>query len=262
MSDPPIEKAVSAGRFRSAAASHEGAVRRRNEDAYVNRPDLGLWAVADGAGGHQAGDVAARLATDALRAVPSGLDAPRLLAEVRLRLADAHEALRAEAARRGPDAMLVTTIVVLLAREDHYACLWAGDSRAYLLRGGEFSQITHDHSLVQELLDAGAISSAEAAGHPRANVITRALGAEGELALDKITDRLCAGDRFLLCSDGLFKTLADHTLAELLGAGEEAADRLLSAALERQANDNVTVVTVEVLAEGIHPGEEPNGSIL
>jgi protein phosphatase/serine/threonine-protein phosphatase Stp1 len=252
MSDSPIEKTAPVGRFRSAAASHEGTVRRRNEDAYVNRPDLGLWAVADGAGGHQAGDVAAHLVTDALCSVPSGLDAPQLLAEVRLRLADAHEALRAEAARRGPDAILATTIVVLLARDGHYACLWAGDSRAYLLRSGEFSQITHDHSLVQELLDTGAISPAEAEGHPRANVITRALGADGELALDKATDRLCPGDRFLLCSDGLSKTLADSTLAEFLGASEEAADRLLSAALERQASDNVTVVTVEVLAPPEH----------
>src|ERR1700758_858888 len=176
---------LSTWRFRSSAASHPGAVRAHNEDSFVNRPDLGLWAVADGAGGHQAGDVASKIIADALNAVPAGFGAAELLAEVRHRLARAHNDLRIEAARRGPDAMLVSTIVVLLLRDDYYACLWAGDSRAYLLRGGRFRQLTRDHSLVQELFDAGAISAAEFEHHPAANVITRAVGAE-ELELDKV----------------------------------------------------------------------------
>jgi protein phosphatase/serine/threonine-protein phosphatase Stp1 len=120
----PIEHSVlAARRFRSSAATHMGAVRTHNEDSFVNRPDLGLWAVADGAGGHQAGDVASRIITDTLNTIPAGIRAAELLAEVRLRLANAHNALGIEAARRGPHAMLVSTIVVLLARSDHYACL-------------------------------------------------------------------------------------------------------------------------------------------
>jgi serine/threonine-protein phosphatase Stp1 len=233
-------------RLRSAGASHQGAVRRRNEDRFVNRPDLGLWAVADGAGGHQSGDVAAATVADALSAVPSGLGAAELLAEVRLRVARAHARLRAEAARRGGDAVLATTVVVLLSRGDHYACLWAGDSRAYLLRGGRLVQVTRDHSAVQELLDAGVISPAEARDHPRANVITRAVGAAEEVVLDKITDRLRAGDRFLLCSDGLSKTLAEDEIASLLAGGAAAARPLIAAALAREADDNVTAVTIEV----------------
>jgi serine/threonine-protein phosphatase Stp1 len=249
MSDaaPIAATVMAADRFRSEGASHEGAVRSRNEDRFVNRPDLGLWAVADGAGGHQSGDLAAATVADALSAVPNGLGAAELLAEVRLRIARAHERLRGEAARRGGNAILATTVVVLLSRGDHYACLWAGDSRAYLLRGGRLVQVTRDHSAVQELLDAGVISPAEAKGHPRANVITRAVGAATEeVMLDKITDRLRAGDRFLLCSDGLSKTLAEDEIASLLADGAAAARPLIAAALEQRADDNVTAVTVEV----------------
>ena len=232
-------------RFRSSAASHPGAVRAHNEDSFVNRPDLGLWAVADGAGGHQAGDVASQIIADALNAVRSGFGAAELLAEVRYRLAGAHNALRLEATRRGGHAMLVSTIVVLLARDDYFACLWAGDSRAYLLRGGRLRQLTRDHSLVQELFDAGAISAAEAVHHPSSNVITHAIGADA-LELDKVTDRLLPGDRFLLCSDGLFKTLPESELARILGVEDDLpAEHLLRAALEQQADDNITAVAIE-----------------
>jgi len=247
MMQAPIEhRALSAWRFQCSATTHPGAVRLHNEDSYVNRPDLGLWAVADGAGGHQAGEVASRIIADALNSVSTGIDGAELLAEVRHCLARAHNALRREAARRGPQAMIVSTIVALLLRDDYYACLWAGDSRAYLLRGQRFRQLTRDHSLVQELFDAGAISAAEALHHPSANIITRAIGAEG-LELDKVTDRLFPGDRFLLCTDGLFKALPERELAELLAADEDIiADQLVIAGLREGAADNLTAVTVEV----------------
>ena len=129
---------------------------------------------------------------------------------MRLAIERTHVALREEAARRGPDVVVASTVVVMLARGDHFACLWAGDSRAYLLRGGVLRQITRDHSLVQELLEAGAIGPDEVMNHPRGNVITRAVGAElDEFVLDKVSDRLVPGDRFLLCSDGLCKTLPE-----------------------------------------------------
>ena len=253
MSLAPIDCALAAaGRFRSSAATHVGAVRSRNEDNFVNRPDLGIWAVADGAGGHQAGDVAARIVADALSEVPAGLGAASLLAEVRLRVGAAHRRLREEAGQRGEHAIMATTVVALLAQGDYYACLWAGDSRAYLLRGGELSLVSHDHSLVQELVDSGAITVEEARSHPRANVITRAVGADAaELVLDKRTDRLRRGDRFLLCSDGITKALTDDEIGRvLLSEGDGApAERLIAAALSQRADDNVTAVTVEVLAD-------------
>jgi protein phosphatase/serine/threonine-protein phosphatase Stp1 len=231
-------------RFQSWAGTHPGAVRTHNEDSFVDRPDLGLWAVADGAGGHDAGEVASGMLKEALETVPPGLSASELLAQVRLRVEEVHQALREEAARRGPRSMIASTLVVLLARDGHFACLWAGDARAYLLRRGELAQVTRDHSLVQELVDAGAITAEEAEGHPRANVITRAVGAAESLELDKVSNRLLAGDRFLLCSDGLNKTLSDPELAGLL-VEPGPAERLIAEALARRASDNITVVAIE-----------------
>jgi serine/threonine-protein phosphatase Stp1 len=241
---------MTAPRLRSWSASHAGTKRSHNEDAYVDRPDMGMFAVADGAGGHQAGEVASGMIAEALEAIPSELSAAELLAEVRLAIERTHVALRDEAARRGPDVVVASTVVVMLARGDHFACLWAGDSRAYLLRGGVLRQITRDHSLVQELLDAGTIGPDEAINHPRGNVITRAVGAEvDDFVLDKVSDRLVPGDRFLLCSDGLCKTVPEDQLAELLAAqnGTSPSESLVEAALMLQVTDNVTAVAVEAI---------------
>jgi protein phosphatase/serine/threonine-protein phosphatase Stp1 len=184
---------------------------------------------------------------EALEAIPFGLSAAEMLAQVRLAIERTHRALRLEAAHRGPNVLVASTVVVLLARGGHYACLWAGDSRAYLLRGGRLRQVTRDHSLVQELLEAGAIAPAEAENHPRANVITRAVGADlDDFSLDKVSDKLHPGDRFLLCSDGLCKTLPDSELATLLGAlNGQPPQALIDAALALHVSDNVTAVAIE-----------------
>jgi serine/threonine protein phosphatase Stp1 len=227
--------------------THPGPRHRHNEDAYVDRPDLGIWAVADGAGGHHAGEVASGMIREALDAIPPELSASELLAEVRGRIEHTHDWLRTEAERRGPDVVIASTVVVLLARNDHFACLWAGDSRAYLLRNGVLQQITRDHSLVQELVDSGMIRPEEAEHHPRANVITRAVGANlDDFALDKVSGRIQAGDRFLLCSDGLSKTLPESELAALLGETDSMppAQSLIAAALALNVSDNVTAVAV------------------
>jgi protein phosphatase/serine/threonine-protein phosphatase Stp1 len=224
--------------MRSYAETHPGT-RAYNEDRFLDRPDLGLWAVADGAGGHQSGEVASGMIADALDAIPAGLDAP-------------DEALLAEAARRGADATIASTAVILCVREGRYACLWAGDSRAYLLRARMLHCLTHDHSLVQELVDAGQITLDAAEGHPHANVVTRAVGAGGPDGplLDKATDAVFAGDRFLLCSDGLTKSLAEADIAAVLAeGGTDVADRLIAAAVARQARDNVTVVVIDVAGD-------------
>ena len=251
MSDTGIDQNTArSGSFRSGAATHAGAANRLNEDAFVNRPDLGLWAVADGAGGHESGEVASAEVAGLLQTIDAGLSAAEMLLEVRSRLEAAHARLHAEASRHGAGAMVATTVVVLLARDDHFACLWAGDSRAYLLRDHTLTKITRDHSLVQALVESGAISEAEAIGHPQANVITRAVGADSDvLELEKRTGQLMAGDRLLLCSDGLSKTLPEEQLAELL-SGDDAtgAARLVMAALTAQATDNITAVTIDFSA--------------
>ncbi len=241
MSEQTLQAAPAAA-VHSLAASHPGG-RPYNEDSFVERQDIGLWAVADGAGGHQSGDVASATVAAALSAIPGGLSGAELLAQVRLRLAAANLELRAMAATRGPEVVLATTVVVLIARGGHYACLWAGDSRAYLLRDGVLTQISRDHSLVQEMVDAGMLEPEQAESHPRANVITRAVGAAADFALDKTTDRTAPGDRFLLCSDGLSKTLPADEIGTLL-AEDGAAERLVAAAVAARSSDNVTAVVV------------------
>lgn len=235
---------------RSFPATHPGARRSYNEDTFVDRPDLGLWAVADGAGGHEAGEVASGMIRDALIAIPTNLGAGQLLAEARTRLLSVHHALREAAEQRGPDVMMASTVVVLMVRDSFFAVLWAGDSRVYLLRNGDLSQLTRDHSLVQDMVDNGEISSDQAEAHPHANVITRAVGAgEGDLALDKVTGQVQPGDRFLLCSDGLSKTLSDAEIARLLSVpdGVPPSDMLINAALAHLASDNVTAVVVAIV---------------
>jgi protein phosphatase/serine/threonine-protein phosphatase Stp1 len=228
----------------SSHATHPGAVRSRNEDSLVHRPDIGLWAVADGAGGHGAGDVASQTVAATLDAIPEGLSAAELLAQVRLRLAEAHAALQRQAAEAGPPGRVIaTTVVILLARHGHYACLWAGDSRAYLLRSEVMQRITRDHSLVQDMVDQGTLLEAEAELHPQANVILRAVGGAGELLLDKVSGQLLGGDSLLLCSDGLFKALPEAEIAGLLRRGGDAAS-LVDVAVSSGARDNVSAVVL------------------
>jgi protein phosphatase/serine/threonine-protein phosphatase Stp1 len=185
-----------------------------------------------------------------LQAIPGQIGAGQLLAEARGRVLGVHNFLLAEAARRGPGVMLASTVVMLLVRDAFFAALWAGDSRIYRLRDAELTLLTRDHSLVQEMIDSGQITPDQAEAHPRANVITRAVGAGPEdLALDKITGSVVTGDRFLLCSDGLSKTLSDAEIAGLLMAppGLTPSEMLINAALARQVTDNVTAVVVEVV---------------
>ena len=218
-------------------------MRPRNEDALLDRPEIGLWAVADGAGGHGAGDVASSAIIAALQTIPAGLSAAELLAQVRLKLITVHSDLQEEAERRGPGRIVASTVVVMLARGDHFAMLWAGDSRGYLLRGGVLQRVTRDHSLVQELVDQGALREEEAESHPQANVITRAVGAHGELELDKVSGRIVEGDRYLLCTDGLFKTIPEAEIGAMLSNGSDPT-AIVTEAVGRGARDNVSVVAV------------------
>ena len=242
---PSLPSMLAVEPLASRAVSHRGTVRSRNEDAFVDRGDIGVWAVADGAGGHGAGDVASAAAAAAIADLPVGLSAAEILAQVRLRLSAVHADLQRRAAANGNGEIMATTIVVLMARGDHFACLWAGDSRAYLLREGMLSQITRDHSLVQEMVESGSLAPEDAEHHPQANVITRAVGSHEALHLDKVSGRIHPGDVLLLCTDGLFKALPVSQIAQslALGAGPEP---LLQQALRAGARDNVTALIVEV----------------
>jgi len=236
--------------LRSVGRSHRGLVRELNEDAFLERPDLdradcGLWAVADGMGGHQAGDVASASVVAALASpdgFANGLSAPAL----RTRLAEVSAELAARARASRPGSTIGSTVAVLTIQGGRYDCLWAGDSRAYRLTRGDLVQITRDHTLVQALIDAGELRPEEAAGHRQAHVITRAVGVD-PLTLDRVEGDVRPGDRFLLCTDGLTGAVSEHEIARALLGGDmdTAADDLIALALARGGRDNVTVVIVE-----------------
>ncbi len=236
-------------RYHSAARTHVGTVRQRNEDAVLDRPEIGLWAVADGAGGHQRGDYASGRIIAALGEVTPSRSAVLLVDDVRTRLRRVNQELRAKAADIGPRAMICSTVVVVLITDARSCCLWAGDSRCYLLRAGVLRQISHDHSYVQDLVDRGEIGPEAAADHPLANVVTNLLGAGDGLALEERWDQLEPGDILLLCSDGLCRALADPDIAAILRDHpvEAAADRLIESAVSRSAKDNVSAVVIAYL---------------
>lgn len=226
------------------AATHPGCVRSSNEDAYLCRPELGLFAVADGVGGRAGGAFASGSLMEALAALPSDLAPERRLGETRRAIQGAHARLQANASADGGNP--ATTVVALLLHAGHLACLWAGDSRAYLLRGGALIALTSDHSLVGEMVRAGELTEAEAERHVAGHVITRAVGVgDGERLLDKSVVALEPGDRVLACSDGLIKAVPAAELGRL-AADEEAAGTLVDAAIGRRATDNVTAVILSI----------------
>lgn len=219
---------------RSVSRSHVGRVRAINEDRVFDHAEAAVWAVADGMGGHSGGDLAAQEVVNALRTaiLPEGvLDA----------LHAANAAIHARNRRLHLDAG--TTVVAAALAGGQLTISWAGDSRAYRLRDGHAEQLTHDHSLVQQLVDASLLTPAQAETHPHANIVTRALGVDADPELETVRVQ-AAGDRFLLCSDGLSRSLrpgdfADRPTLDML------ADRLVANALERDGSDNLSLVLIE-----------------
>jgi len=235
---------------RSAARTHAGTVRRRNEDAVLERVEIGLWAVADGAGGHQRGDYASSRIIAALRHVNPALSGPSLVEEVKGSLAEVNHEVRAKAATIGSNALIGSTVAVLLIWDDQSCCLWAGDSRLYRMRAGRLHQLSRDQSHVQDLVDRGEILPEAAATHPMSNIVTNLIGAFDRLVLEERRDRLQPGDILLLCSDGLSSALTDAEIVGILtgSALPAAADRLIQRALDQGARDNVSAVVVEYTA--------------
>jgi serine/threonine protein phosphatase PrpC len=220
---------------RSTYRTHVGRVRSINEDRVLDRADRRLWAVADGMGGHSAGDRAAAAAIDALDALPDPITAPAILGALNA----ANRSIAAQAERGGSG----TTIVVAWAEATRLRLFWAGDSRAYRVRDGRAVPLTRDHSLVQELVDGGLLSEAEAERHPQANVVTRALGIASSVAIETADCDLVAGDLILLCSDGLSRSLGPRDFAPGLDLSTQG-DRLLMNALQRDGSDNASLVLV------------------
>lgn len=234
--------------IRYSATTHVGRVRKVNEDAILATPETRLWAVADGMGGHAAGDVASRIVIDQLAMLPEGLGPSEHMQAVRLALMRAHAQIQQEAASQNVGTMGATVVTLVLA-EGHFVAFWAGDSRLYRFRDGEVELLTTDHSAVAELVVSGELTWDEAELHPLANMVTRAVGVGDALELDKIRGRALRGDRFLLCSDGLSKYATFDALRRLVPRApiETVTDSLLTLALEGGASDNVSIIVVDVL---------------
>jgi protein phosphatase len=227
----------------SAARTDIGLVRSRNEDAYLAQPQRGLWVVADGMGGHAFGDLASRAVVEALDSIAAPDSMQQFVDAARDRLDQVNQDLRADArARRVP--VMGSTVVALLACGSEAACLWAGDSRVYLFRGGRLQQLTRDHSQAEERRARGGGADAVAA----TNMITRAVGAADAIEPDLATLAVRDGDMFLLCSDGLSNPVDAQAITDVLAPGDcaRAAQELIALALANGGRDNVTVVVVRV----------------
>jgi serine/threonine protein phosphatase PrpC len=228
---------------RTVALTDTGRKRRHNEDVYVIDPPI--FAIADGMGGAKAGEVAAALAADALRGEGgSGEEAVvTLIQEANRRV---YERAAEDAAKSG----MGTTMTVALLEDGQVRIGHVGDSRAYLIRDGELSQLTDDHSLVGELVRSGKLAPEDAETHPQRSVITRVLGTDPEVDVDTITIETRSGDLFLLCSDGLYSMVGNDRILELLERNRRdlnaAAKALVAAANKGGGDDNITVVAFEI----------------
>lgn len=238
-------------RFDCVSRTHVGLKRKINEDSLLAQPERGLWAVADGMGGHEAGEVASGMVVEALRSLPDTGDAEALTATAvdALKQVNAQLIDMARAGGGGRGRTIGTTVVGLAITDGAFSCFWMGDSRAYRYRAGLLSRVTRDHSLVQNLIDAGMIKPEEAEAHENSNLITRAVGAAETAEVEVTNGDVRSGDQFLLASDGLTRVVPDEELAAELGRGspDQAADALIERVLSRGAPDNVSIVIARVL---------------
>lgn len=227
--------------------THVGLRRKVNEDSILVRADRGLFAVADGMGGHEAGDVASGKVAEALQNLPIVYGLEQLVEQAIDALKKVNQQLIAMAASDNSDRTIGSTVVGLALADGQFRCFWAGDSRAYRVRGGHIAQLTRDHSLVQKLVDAGMLDPGGMEDHPNSNIVTRAVGAAEQLEVEVISGDALPGDRFLLASDGLTRLVKDdELLAELSADPNEAAERLVDIVLSRGAPDNVSMIIATV----------------
>ncbi|HUN36035.1 MAG TPA: PP2C family serine/threonine-protein phosphatase [Trebonia sp.] len=236
-------------RFWHAASTSPGQVRRVNEDSYIAQSPL--FAVADGMGGHGSGDLASRLAIDTLTV--AGRLRPLSVEGMLGALDGANRAIVTYEGNRGMGTTVTGLALVETTDGDRLMVFNVGDSRVYRLAGGQLQQVTVDHSEVQELVEAGVITRDQARIHPRRNIVTRALGTSPPSRPDYWLLAVAPGDRYLICSDGLYSEVPDEHIASLLtngGSPQATADGLVAAAEVAGGHDNITVIIVDVVGFG------------
>ena len=242
--------------------SDQGKVRTSNEDSYAASPKLRLFLVADGMGGHAAGEIASQIAASTVEEVfasPAGADsAPE---EILRAAAQAANSRIYEAQRQKPEfAGMGSTLTILSVRDDQYYIAHVGDSRAYLLRDGVLDQLTRDHSLVWHLFENGVLDKEELSSHPQKNLITRSIGPHPHVEVDLEKGEIREGDVFLLCSDGLTDVVSDEGIHKILSdtnrTPQELGESLVNAANGSGGPDNVTVIVIRLEPGGAGDQED------
>jgi serine/threonine protein phosphatase PrpC len=229
----------------SSAITDPGNVRTANEDAIFDSPQSGLWVVADGMGGHEAGEVASGAIVAGLSKIGSIDKTGDFVNRVEDCLMDVNRRLYEASSSQGK--VMGSTVAGVLALPGHCMCMWAGDSRVYRLRNFVLEELTTDHSEVEELIAEGSLAREDAEGYPGENVITRAVGGEEDVYLEVKLFELAHKDRYLICSDGLYKDVKFHEIQEILSDGDitSACRRLIDCAKSRRCSDNVSVIGVD-----------------
>lgn len=231
-------------------ASDTGCVRTENEDSCLVAPQLGVWAVADGMGGHEDGRLASQSIVEELQKIAQAMSAAELMQQCEAAVVAANARLQALSARRS-GSVIGSTLVLLLIYKDYYACMWSGDSRLYLIRDDAIRPLTRDHTEVEDLLAQGVLTPAEAERWPNRNVITRAIGTAAAPELEMISGDVRIGDTFILCSDGLTTHVSAAEVKDVVcrTPPQRACDLLVRTTLDRGATDNVTIVVARIEGE-------------
>ncbi|SMF21936.1 protein phosphatase [Alteromonadaceae bacterium Bs31] len=229
--------------WHSVGHSHVGRVRSLNEDAFFNSAELGLWAVADGMGGHSRGDYASKVVVESLVHFAKQKTLAESIVNLEVRFREAHHICRNTFSGK----RVGSTVAALFSFGRYCFCLWAGDSRIYRLRGENLELMTSDHTVAQEKCTRGELSPEKVASHPSAHVLTRAVGVHQTLHLDLHFDLVQHGDRYLICSDGLYNDLALSDIQQLLGSAtaQQGLDALVDKAMDKGGRDNITAIIVD-----------------
>lgn len=233
--------------YETGIATDPGKVREVNEDGSYASAEAGIWLIADGMGGHANGKLASGKIVEAAATIGRAASAPDLLARFHDRMLRTNREIQALSSANG--GVMGATVAAVLIYGNHCACVWSGDSRVYLMRGGTISQLSRDHTEVQGLVDQGLLTSEEARNWPRRNVITRAIGVFDDPEIETVHGKVLPGDRFVLCSDGLTGHVSDAEILDIADnfPPQDACDRLVGLTLSRGALDNVTVIIARCL---------------
>lgn len=235
--------------FECVSKTDVGLRRKVNEDSLLVRTERGLWAVADGMGGHDAGDVASSSVTASLLELPDAENLDELVESAVAALKQVNQDLIVLAGAKGTDKSIGSTVVGLAIANGQFRCFWAGDSRGYRIRDRQIVQLTRDHSLVQDLVDSGMLQPDEAVDHPNSNIITRAVGVAEELRVDTVSGDVQRGDQFFLATDGVTRLISDEELAAELSSNPpaHAARNLIETVLARGAPDNASLIITKII---------------